>query len=104
MTESIANPPLDFIRQHAQEVLKASPIEYVATAAVKGSLFNKDDSTGLICGADSNFFVDHTEPDQALHHVKSHRGWPLGNLPEGHEFLLVFPAKPRQSAMPLSRE
>ncbi|RSM18506.1 hypothetical protein CDV31_002642 [Fusarium ambrosium] len=91
--ESIMNPPLDFTRQYAQEILKASPIEYVATAVVKGSLFGND-SESLVSGADTKFFVDHEEPDDALNIAMSHDRWLLGNLPEGYEFLLVFPAKP----------
>lgn len=81
--------------------MKDSPIDYVATAVVAGSLF-REDSTGLISGVDTNFFVDHEEPLHALNHVKSFRHWPLGDLPDGHEFLLVLPAQARRSASPVS--
>ncbi|EEU33995.1 uncharacterized protein NECHADRAFT_85402 [Fusarium vanettenii 77-13-4] len=90
--DSIINPPLDFTRQHAQEVLKASPIDYVAAAVVKGSLFGND-STDLVSGADTQFFISHEEPDAAMNDALSQGRWPLGNLPEGHEYLLVLPAK-----------
>ncbi|KAI8713817.1 N-acetyltransferase domain-containing protein [Fusarium sp. LHS14.1] len=92
---SIINLPLDFIRQNAQEILKASPVNYVKTAVVKGSLFGHD-STDLVSGIDTQFFVDHEEPDAALK-TALRRGWPLGNLPQGHEYVLVFPVKASQS-------
>ncbi|UPL02583.1 hypothetical protein LCI18_013517 [Fusarium solani-melongenae] len=99
---SIVNTSLDFIRDHAEGIMKASPIDYVATAVVAGSLFCKEDSTGLISGVDTNFLVDHEELLHALNHVKSFRHWPLGDLPDGHEFLLILPAQARQSTSPVS--
>ncbi|RSL41870.1 hypothetical protein CEP54_015683 [Fusarium duplospermum] len=94
--DSIVNPPLNFTHQHAQDILKASPIEYVATAVLKGSLFGSD-SESLVCGADTKFFVDHGEHDDALNIAMRQNRWPLGNLPEGHEYLLVFPAQTKQN-------
>lgn len=77
--------------------MKASPIKYVKNAVLSGSLFHPNTSTDLISGVDTGFFVDHEEPLSALDHIKRVCDWPLGALPDGHEFLVVVPAKPRQS-------
>lgn len=87
------NLDLDFIRDNASGILASSPIDYLKTAKLSGSLFNKLDNSGLVCGVDTNFFVDHTEPLEALEHVRKFREWPLGDLPDGCEFLVIVPAK-----------
>lgn len=73
--------------------MKASPIPYIKDAKLRGSLFDSNESTGLIVGVDTNFYIDHEEPLQALHVIREHWRWPLGELPEGHEYLLVLPNK-----------
>lgn len=88
---------LEFIAQHAQGIMEASPIEYIRQAKLRGSLFDSTDSTGLVSGVDSSFFVDHSEPLEALQAVRDELEWPLGDLPDGHEYLLVIPAKQRRS-------
>lgn len=73
------------------------PITYIKNAKLCGSLFSPDakDTAGLVCGVDSQFFVDHDEPSEALARISQRGEWPLGgNLPDGHEFLLLFD-KPR---------
>ena len=87
---------LDFIRQNAKEVIKASPIPYVRKAGLHGSIFEPGDSSGLVCGVDTQFFVDHGEPVETLRRARETREWPLGELPEGHEYLLVLPGKKRR--------
>lgn len=87
---------LDFIRQNAKEVIKASPIPYVREAGLHGSIFEPGDSSGLVCGVDTRFFVDHGESVETLRRVRETREWPLGELPEGHEYLLVLPGKKRR--------
>ena len=42
-----------------------------------------------------HFFVDHTEPLEALECVREVMDWPLGELADGHEFLLVLEARRR---------
>ena len=71
--------------------MKSSPIPYVRDAKLCGKLFG-DASSGLVAGIDSRFFVDHAEPMQALKEIKQHWDWPLGDLPEGCEYLLVMPS------------
>jgi hypothetical protein len=49
----------------------------------------------MVSSVDTNFFVDHTEPLEALAFVKENMDWPLGELIDGHEFLLILEAKRR---------
>ncbi|EXA53662.1 hypothetical protein FOVG_01397 [Fusarium oxysporum f. sp. pisi HDV247] len=99
---AIENVSMEFIRASSQSIMKESPIQYIKDAAVCGTLFDANDVSGLISGVDTGFFVDHEEPLQALQQVQDDRNWPLGNLPNGHEFLLLVRAKPRRSISPNS--
>ena len=49
----------------------------------------------MVSSVNTNFFVDHTEPLEALASVKENMDWPLGELTDGHEFLLILEAKRR---------
>jgi hypothetical protein len=73
----------------------ASPILYVRTARLCGSLFNPEDTSGLVSSVDTSFFVDHTEPLEALVWVREEFEWPLGELSDGHEFLLILEGRRR---------
>ena len=70
--------------------MKQSPVEYVSDAKLRGELFDADDTSGAISSVDTNFFVDHAEPLEALDRVRQVREWPLGELLDGHEFLLMI--------------
>jgi hypothetical protein len=70
--------------------MEASPVPYIKGAILQGALFDPHDATGLVAGVDTAFFVDHKEPVEALRHIRRHREWPLGDLPDGCEYLLVF--------------
>ena len=83
---------LNFIRDHAEGIIAASPISYVKDAKLRGRLFESNDPSSIVSCVDTNFFVDHTEPLEALTWVREHRDWPLGELIDGHEFLLIFEA------------
>ncbi|KAI9885210.1 MAG: hypothetical protein M1823_002982 [Watsoniomyces obsoletus] len=92
-SDGIAQTDLEFIRDHAASILEASPVEYLKQANLHGSSFDNDsdsdsDSDRTISCVDTQFFVDHTEPLQALTFAEK-EGWPLGKLLEGHEFLWV---------------
>ncbi|KAH6691677.1 hypothetical protein F5X68DRAFT_229526 [Plectosphaerella plurivora] len=78
---------LDFIRDNAAGILAASPIQYIRDGALSGTLFG-DAQVDIVSGVNTDFWVDHEEPMQALSSLQEQ--WPLGNLPEGHEYLLVF--------------
>jgi len=86
---------LDFIKEHAEEITKASPIRYVRDAKLRGSLFNPVDASGLVSSVDTGFWIDHTEPLKALEWTRDMVDWPLGELRDGHEFLLVLTARRR---------
>lgn len=81
---------MPFIRDYAKRIMKQSPIEYVRTAELRGNIFNSDDESGAISSAFTNFFVDHAEPLRVLGRVRQVRHWPLGELLDGNEFLLVL--------------
>jgi len=56
----------EFIRINAKNILKATTVEYLKTAELRGSLFEDNPKPGVISSADTQFFVDHTEPLVAL--------------------------------------
>ncbi|KAH7162634.1 hypothetical protein B0J13DRAFT_15420 [Dactylonectria estremocensis] len=87
----IAEISMDFAEKHAAGVLGGSPVQYIRDAELCGSLFDPNDSTGLIMGVNSKFYVDHHEALEALESLrKGGWPWPLGELPEGHEFMFLF--------------
>jgi hypothetical protein len=96
---------LDFIREHAKAIIEVSPIDYVKNAKLCGSLFDPEDKSSIISSADTGFFVDHTEPLEALTRVREALNWPLGDLLEGYEFFLMLEVRrrPRSRARLVSR-
>jgi hypothetical protein len=75
--------------------MEVSPVEYVRDAKLAGSLFDSKDTTGRVCCVNSGFFVDHCEPLEALAWVRDVMEWPLGDLFDGHEYLLILEARRR---------
>lgn len=100
----INNVAVDFIRDNAEAVMKVSPISYVRDAELRGSLFDPKDTSGVISSVYTMFFVDHTEPLQALSWAQQARDWPLGELLDGHEFLFLIaaPRRHRSRSRPTS--
>ena len=84
------NIDLDFIRQRAREIVTGSPVRYIQYGALHGSLFNAMVNDTTVSSIDTSFFIDLTEPLKTLEIVQRRNGWPLGELLEGHEFLLVI--------------
>ena len=84
---------LDFIRKHLGSILRTSPIRYVREAKPRGSLFDAGDASGALSNVDSNFYVDHDEPLEVLVRVRESMDWPLGELLDGHEFVLLLKAR-----------
>jgi hypothetical protein len=76
--------------------MASCPVEYVRNSTLRGNLFSDMDETEDIDGkavvscADTGFWVDHQESEQALRVLKA-KGvkWPLGELPQGCEFLVL---------------
>jgi hypothetical protein len=75
--------------------MKAFPIRYFKDAKLGGSLFNPEDASGLGSSIDTGLWVDHTEPLEALAWARNVVDWPLGELHDGHEFLLVLGVRRR---------
>ena len=84
---------LGFIRGYGEAIMSASPISYIKDAKLRGSLFNPDVTDGTVSCVDTSFFVNHTEALEALGYVREVTDWPLGELVDGHEFLLILEAK-----------
>jgi hypothetical protein len=66
-------------------------VDYIKTMELRGSLFEDNCTTGAISSVFTNFYVDHTEPLEALKRFKENTGWVLGELFDGHEFLVILP-------------
>jgi hypothetical protein len=94
---TIEKMSLDFIRENAHSILSTSLVPYIRDAELCGSLFNPDDTSGIVSGVNTDFFVDHEEPLDALKSVQRNWQWPLRDLPDGYEYLLMMPAKQRRS-------
>ena len=75
--------------------MKASSISYVKNARLRGSLFNPEDVSGLVASVETAFRVDHTESLDILAWARHTINWPLGELHNGHEFLLILEASRR---------
>jgi hypothetical protein len=84
-----------FTRDNAEAIMKVSPISYVKDAELRGSLFDPEDTSGVISSVNTKFFVDHTEPLEALVWVREGQDWPLGELLDGYEFLLMIEVRRR---------
>jgi hypothetical protein len=78
-----------FICDNAKKILEASPVGYLKSAKLRGSLFQDDHNSGVISSVDTQFYVDHKEPLEALEVYKGEGRWCLGELLDGHEFLVV---------------
>jgi hypothetical protein len=91
----LENTDLETTRKCAKDVMESCPVRYVREAKIRGSLCKNDMEDGSISCADTQFWVDHMEPLEALALIKEKRIiWPFGELPEGHEFLLLV--KPQE--------
>lgn len=107
MIDGIEKIGVDFSRDNAEAIMKESPISYVKEAEIHGSLFDSEDKSGAISSVYTKFFVEHTEPLKVLAKVREELDWPLGELLDGHEFLLVLEGRrdrsgPRSSTPPTS--
>jgi len=57
------------------------------------SLFEDGCTTGTVSCVFTNFYVDHNEPLEALAAYNAGGHWVLGELLEGHEFLIILPTR-----------
>lgn len=87
---SIYDIDLDFISRNAKKVLEASNIGYLKAAKLWGSIFQAGGDKGAVSSVFTEFYVDH-EPLEVLDRFKAHSQWCLGELLDGHEYLVLFP-------------
>ncbi|KAF2802892.1 uncharacterized protein BDZ99DRAFT_482455 [Mytilinidion resinicola] len=85
----------EYMKVNAESIMQASPVRYVRNAKLRGKLFDPKDASGLVSSVDTGFYVDHEEPLEALAWVRESMEWPLGELLDGHEFILILPARRR---------
>ncbi|MCJ1476724.1 hypothetical protein MMC13_005392 [Lambiella insularis] len=86
----IEDVDLGMTREHAHAIMQSSPVPYVKTAQLHGSLFGDEVTDGAVASADTGFWVDHGEPLEVLEAVRARGvGWPFGELMEGHEFVVL---------------
>jgi len=83
---------LTFCQRNAKAILDRSPVSYVKNMKLHGALFEDECTTGAVSCVFTNFHLDHKEPQEVLAVYKNSRGWVLGELPAGHEFLIILPA------------
>ena len=81
----------DFIIRNTAKILEATPIDYLKNVKLAGSLFDDSCTTGAVSCVFTEFYVNHDEPLAALEFFKTRRRWCLGELPEGHEYLIILP-------------
>jgi len=73
-------------------LLRTTPIEYLRSAQLRGSLFEDDAiDPSAISSAFTQYYVNHDEPLEVLQEYRSI--WPLGELLDGHEFFLLVRAQ-----------
>ncbi|KAJ6544322.1 hypothetical protein B0H19DRAFT_957043, partial [Mycena capillaripes] len=89
--------PLDvnFIKANAQRILDTSSVSYLKDGQLRGSLWQEAAEAGVVSCLFTDFHVDHTEPLRAQKSWEDSQDlrWPLGALPEGHEFFCISPTK-----------
>lgn len=73
--------------------MKKSPVKYLRDAKLCGSLFEENCTSGAISSVFTDFYVDHAEPLEALSLYTANRQWVLGELLDGHEFLIILPIR-----------
>ena len=73
-----------------KDIFNVTPVEYLRDIKLRGSLFG-DDSSGAVSCVYTEFYVDHKEPLEALNIFRSRNRWCLGELLDGHEFLILLP-------------
>ena len=71
---------------------------------LRGSLFEDKCSSGAVSCVFTSFYVDHVEPLAALAAYKARGQWLLGELLDGHEFLIILPVVEAVSPVPESAD
>ena len=82
---------LAFIGANARRVLASSTVGYIKTAELRGTAFGDARDPAVVSSAFTNFYVSHVEPLGILETYVARSIWSLGELLEGHEFLIIVP-------------
>ena len=79
---------LAFIKSNAIKVLRSTPVDYLKSPRLRGTLFEEDPiDPAAISSIFTEFYVNHHEPLEVLEEYKSI--WPLGALLDGHEYFVL---------------
>ena len=79
---------------NARAVMRGSPVAYVRTAKLHGSLFEREVTDGAVSSAATGFWLDQQEPFDTLSAIRDQgMVWPFRKLLDGHEFLLLVKAE-----------
>lgn len=87
---------LNFIANHAEDVIRMCSIPYLLNPQMIGSIFKTqpfstvDKNQQAMSLVNTDFFVDHKEIISILKRIQ--QKWVLGPLLAGHEFVIVLPA------------
>ena len=81
----------NFILRNTAKILEVTPVDYLKNVKLAGSLFDESCTTGAVSCVFTEFYVNHDEPLAALETFKTRGKWCLGELPEGHEYLVILP-------------
>ncbi|RPA84676.1 hypothetical protein BJ508DRAFT_412438 [Ascobolus immersus RN42] len=91
----ISHVDLNATKTHAKGILKGCELDYLRDAPLQGSLFEEDEEERRKVGRERVVSCIQTKNYVDLEDVKDgvakaeRKGWPLGELPEGGEFLLI---------------
>lgn len=82
----------NFIRTHITRIINLCNIPYLIDKPLIGSLFQQIRQPGddVRLQINTEFYIDHAEPLEALSNLPVDVEWSLGSLLEGCEFIVVF--------------
>ena len=79
-----------FIQDNTRKILAATPIPRLKKRPLHGSLFEDDCVTNAVSLINTQFYVNQSQALEALDNYKKEKQWCLGDLFEGHEYVLVL--------------
>ena len=89
----LTNTPLNYTEKHGEGIKTLSPIPYVRDSPLSGRVFDRASRCKLMSGVDSGFCVNRKELGKCLHWFIDNSSRPLGAIPDGHEYLMLFSSK-----------
>ena len=93
---SVEEMDLHLLRTQAAPCMAYSPVRYIREGKMNGSLWGLGDTTG-VATLDTTFLVERQGMREAMRSMTERgRQWPLGGLPEGHEWVCMVKADWRE--------